>query len=147
VPAADNGAPESATPAVVDTSGFVDRNFRVTPVRDYDPIPDQTAFSWQLTGDGPADYILVRACRDAALVFAAGPSGPPVQPAPVADAATGITGLKWEPGTIGTYTVEYKAAVEAAELIVKNGSGTRRARAGNIPCANAPTAPGTGDDR
>ena len=138
VPAAAGPADESAIPAVVDTAGFVDRNFRVTPVRDYDPIPDQTAFSWQVTGDGPADYILVRACRDAPIVFAVGTTGPPVQAEPVADPATGVTGLKWQPGEVGTYTVEYKGAIGAAELVMKNGAGSRRIRAGTPPCANLP---------
>lgn len=146
-PAAAGPADESATPAVVDTAGFVDRNFRATPVRDYDPIPDQTTFSWQLTGDGPAEYILVAACRDVPVVFGAGPAGPPVQPEPVADSTTGVTGLKWQPGTLGTYTVEYKGAIAAAELVIKNGGGSRRVRAGTLPCGNIPTAPGTADGR
>ncbi len=135
-PAAAGPDDESATPAVVDTAGFVDRNFHVTPVRDYDPIPDQTAFSWQVTGDGPAEYILVRACREAPVVFGTGPAGPPVQPEPVADPATGLTGLKWQPGALGTYTAEYKGAIAAAELVLKNGAGSRRVRAGTLPCAN-----------
>ncbi len=136
VPAAEGPAEQSATPAVVDTAGFVDRNFEITGVRDYDPIPDQTAFSWEITGDGPAEYILVRACRDVPAVFAVGPAGPPVQPDPVADLATGVTGFKWQPGVVGTYTVEYKGAVAAAELVLKNGAGSRQVRAGNPPCAN-----------
>ncbi|HYH49610.1 MAG TPA: hypothetical protein VEG38_08685 [Acidimicrobiia bacterium] len=136
VPATAGPAGESATPAVVDTAGFVDRNFTVTPVRDYDPIPDQTAFSWQITGDGPADYILVVPCRDVPSVFAVGPTGPPAQSQPVADAATGLTGFKWQPGTLGTYTVEYEGPIAAAELILKNGAGSRRVRAGTMPCAN-----------
>jgi hypothetical protein len=136
VPAAEGPAEQSATPAVVDTAGFVDRNFDITGVRDYDPIPDQTAFSWEITGDGPAEYILVRACRDAPAVFAVGPAGPPGQPEPVADRPTGLTGFKWQPGVVGTYTVEYKGAVAAAELVLKNGAGSRRLRAGNAPCAN-----------
>ena len=135
-PAAAGPADESATGAVVDTTGFMDRNFEVTPIRDYDPIPDQTTFSWQLTGDGPAEYILVAPCRDAPLVFAAGPTGPPVQPEPVADPTIGMTGLKWQPGTLGTYSVEYKGPITAAELVMKNGDGSRRVRAGTLPCAN-----------
>lgn len=147
VPAAAGPPEESASPAVEDTPGFVDRNFRVTPVRDYDPIPEQTTFSWQLTGDGPAEYVLVRGCRDVPVVFAAGPAGPPIQPQPVADPATVVTGLKWQPGTPGTYTVEYKGAVEFAELVIRNGSGSRQIRAGTPPCANAAGSPGVGGGR
>lgn len=141
VPAAA-GADESATPAVEDSAGFVDRNFSVTPVRDYDPISDQTAFSWQVAGDGPAEYILVRSCRDVPVVFGVGPTGPPAQPEPVADPVTGVTGLKWEPGAVGTYTAEYKGAIAFAELVVKNGAGSRRARAGSPPCATGAGSPG-----
>ena len=130
------GPPEgSAIPAVEDTAGFMDRNFTVTPVRDYDPIPDETTFSWQVTGDAPAEYVMVRGCRDAPIVFAAGPAGPPVPLQPVADAATGVSGLKWPSGALGTYTVGYKGGMAAAELIVKNGAGSRRVRAGRLPCA------------
>lgn len=135
VPGAAGPPEESAIPAVEDTDGFVDRNFKVTPVRDYDPIPDETTFSWELTGDGPADYILVKACRDAPVAFAAGPAGPPAQPQPVADPATGVTGVKWQSGVLGTYTVGYKGGVAAAEIVVKNGAGSRRVRAGRLPCA------------
>jgi hypothetical protein len=135
VPSAAGPPEESAIPAREDTAGFLDRNFKVTPVRDYDPIPDETTFSWQLTGDGPAEYIMVRGCRDAPVVFAAGPAGPPVQPQPLSDPQTGVTGLKWPSGTLGTYTVGYKGAVPAAELVIKNGSGSRRVRAGTLPCA------------
>lgn len=137
VPTAAGPPEQSATPAVQDTAGFVDRNFEVIPVRDYDPIPGETAFSWRLTGDGPADYILIRVCRDVPLVFAVGPAGPPLQPEPVADADTGVSGLTWQPGTLGTYTVEYEGAVEFAELVVKNGRGMRRVRAGRLPCASS----------
>ena len=106
------GPPEgSATPAVEETAGFVDRNFKVTPVRDYDPIPDETTFSWEITGEGPAEYVLVRGCRDAPVVFAAGPAGPPVQLQSMADPATGVTGLKWQSGALGTYTVGYKGGM------------------------------------
>jgi hypothetical protein len=103
-------------------------------VRDYDPIPDQTAFSWNITGDGPADYVVP--CRSVPNVFAVGPGGPPAQSEPVADAETGLTGFKWQPGTLGTYTVEYKGALAAADLVVKNGAGSRRVRAGTLPCAD-----------
>jgi hypothetical protein len=120
---------------VEETAGFVDRNFKVTPVRDYDPIPDETTFSWQITGDGPAEYVLVQACRDAPVVFAAGPAGPPAQTQPVADSAIGATGVKWQSGGLGTYTVGYEGGVAAAELVVKNGTGSRRVRAGRLPCA------------
>lgn len=135
VPSAAGPPRASAVPAVEDTAGFMDRNFKVTPVRDYDPIPDETTFSWQLTGDGPAEYVLVRGCRDASLAFAAGPAGPPAQSQPVADPATGVTGLKWPSGALGTCTVGYKGGVAAAELVVKNGAGSRRVRAGRLPCA------------
>ena len=135
VPPAAGAPDQSATPAVDETPGFVDRDYKLTPVRDYDPIPDQTTFSWELSGVGPAEYVLVRACRDVPVVFGAGPAGPPTQPQPVADPATGVTGLKWQPGTLGTYTVEYKGAVAFAELVLKNGGGSRRVRAGTPPCA------------
>ena len=135
VPSAAGPPDASALPAVEDTVGFVDRNFKVTPVRDYDPIPDETAFSWELTGDGPAEFVLVQACRDAPVVFAAGPAGPPAQLQPLTDPATGATGVKWPAGVLGTYTVGYKGAVSAAELVVKNGAGSRRVRAGRLPCA------------
>lgn len=129
------GPPEgSAVPAVEDTEGFVDRNFKVTPVRDYDPIADETAFSWEVTGDGPAEYVLVQACRGAPVAFAAGPGGPPAQLEPVADPATGVMGVKWQSGVLGTYTVGYKGGVAAAELVIKNGAGSRRVRAGRLPC-------------
>ena len=136
VPAAGGPAEESAIPAVVDTAGFVDRNFEIVPVRDYDPVPDQTAFSWQITGDGPAEHVLVASCRKAPVVFAVGPDGPPAQSEPVTDPATGLTGFKWQSGALGHYTVEYKGAVAAAELVLKNGGGSRRVRAGTLPCAN-----------
>jgi hypothetical protein len=135
VPSVASPPDASATPAVEDSAGFVDRNFKVTPVRDYDPIPDETTFSWQLTGDGPAEYVLVRGCRDAPVVFTAGPAGPTALPQPVPDPATGVTGLKWPSGVLGTYTVGYKGGVAAAELVVKNGAGSRQVRAGRLPCA------------
>ena len=135
VPSAAGPLDASAVPAVEDTAGFTDRNFKVTPVRDYDPIPDETTFSWQLTGDGPAEYVLVRGCRDAPIVFAAGPGGPPAQSQPVTDPGTEVTGLRWPSGALGTYTVGYKGGVAAAELVIKNGAGSRRVRAGRLPCA------------
>jgi hypothetical protein len=135
VPSAAGPPDASALPAVEDTAGFVDRNFKVTPVRDYDPIPDETTFSWELTGGGPAEFVLVQACRDAPVVFAAGPASPPAQPEPLTDPATGAMGVKWPSGVLGTYTVGYKGAVSAAELVVKNGAGSRRVRAGRLPCA------------
>jgi hypothetical protein len=64
-PSAETGRGAGEAVAEIATVGtFADRGFSVAKTRDYDPVHDETAFSWQLHGDGPAEYVMVVPCRD-----------------------------------------------------------------------------------
>lgn len=119
-----------AAGAVDEGPGYQDRSYSVSGSRRFNAQADRTTFTFKVTGEGPAEYFLINACEaGAAFVRAFGPDDQqPVETAP--DEPTGHESLKFEPGTLGTYTVLYRHDIGGAELIIKNGDGHRHFHVG-----------------
>ncbi|MDQ3946297.1 MAG: hypothetical protein M3357_14315, partial [Actinomycetota bacterium] len=105
--------------------GYQDRNFSVSGSRRVNPDTNRTIVTFEVKGDGAAEYFLINACEPGTTVVRAfGPDDQqPVSDGP--DEATGHESLKFEPGTLGTYTVLYRGDVSGAEFVIKNGGGHR----------------------
>ncbi|MGH9223755.1 MAG: hypothetical protein ACRD2W_08195 [Acidimicrobiales bacterium] len=104
---------------------YKDRDFSVSGRRTYHFSSDRTTFRFEVTGKGPAEYFLINACTPGTTtVRAYGPDDQrPVSSGP--DQPTGHESQKFQPGTLGSYTVVYEDSVDGAEFIVKNGDGHR----------------------
>ncbi|MGH9282796.1 MAG: hypothetical protein ACRD0S_07650 [Acidimicrobiales bacterium] len=104
---------------------YHDRNYSVSGSRRVNAEASRTTVTFEVSGDAAAEYFLINACEPGTSVMRAfGPDDQqPVSDGP--DQATGHESLKFEPGTLGKYTVIYKGDVSGAEFIIKNGDGHR----------------------
>jgi hypothetical protein len=101
---------------------YQDRNFELSGSRN--PGSARTTFVFTVKGDGAAEYFLVSACQTGATFLRAfGPDDQQPVSEGADDPATGHYGVKFEPGTLGRYTVVYRDGVSGAEFIIKNGDG------------------------
>ncbi len=101
---------------------YQDRNFELSGSRN--PGSARTTFVFTVKGDGAAEYFLVSACQAGATFLRAfGPDDQQPVSEGADDPATGHYGVKFEPGTLGRYTVVYRDGVSGAEFIIKNGDG------------------------
>ncbi len=104
---------------------YHDRHYSVSGDRRLSSQSNRTTFTFEVAGDAAAEYFLVNACEPGTTVLRAfGPDDQqPVSDGP--DQGTGHESLKFEPGTLGTYTVIYRDDISGAEFIIKNGDGHR----------------------
>jgi hypothetical protein len=101
---------------------YQDRNFELSGSRN--PGSARTTFVFTVKGDGAGEYFLVSACQaGAAFLRAFGPDDQQPVSEGADDPASGHNGVKFEPGTLGRYTIVYRDGVSGAELIIKNGDG------------------------
>ncbi len=102
---------------------YQDRNYSVSGSRRFSSQANRTTFTFEVTGDGAAEYFLINACEPGtSVVRAFGPDDQqPVSDGP--DQSTGHESLKFEPGNLGTYIVIYRDDINGAEFIIKNGNG------------------------
>lgn len=113
--------------------------FTVTATREFDGSNTTFAFMISSQSGEWADHVMVATCPEGVEpVRAGGPDGPQPGTGNVMDGSAGAghhTGVKFQPGKLGTYAVTYPGAVESAQLIVKNGPGHKHFSYG-APCSD-----------
>jgi hypothetical protein len=105
-----------------DTSGYNDKVTSVEGSMTYDSAANQTTFVFKLSVSEQVSHVTITSCPEGnQIVSSAGPSGTKTETGK--DPSTNHTGVKFEPGKAGTYTVVFSGNVSGANFIVKNGSG------------------------
>lgn len=122
---------------------FQDKAYNVTVTRTYNATAKTTTFVYEFSGTATASHVVVVSCGSTPNVLSAnGPANAlPTNASPVYDPPTGATGMKWDPGVRGTYTVVYAGNLAEAEFIVKNGHGYKP----YLACGTAPALPPSAD--
>jgi hypothetical protein len=98
--------------------------------RTYDQGTNRTTFTFtlSLTGSEPVSHVLLMACPDVPIVSTSGPNGAakvegetPKEDPSIKDGAH--SGVKFQPGTAGTYTIVFTGNIAAAQFVIKDGNG------------------------
>jgi LPXTG-motif cell wall-anchored protein len=106
-----------------DLPKYQDKVDRIEGSRSYNAGTKQTTFVFNATFKEQVSHITVTTCPEntATVVSATGPSGTKTETGK--DPSINHTGVKFEPGKSGTYTVVFSGDVAGADFIVKNGDG------------------------
>jgi len=111
--------------------------FTVSATREFDRSNTTFSFTIGSRSGERADHVMMATCPEGVEpVRAGGPDGPQPGTGNVVDGSPGSgnhTGVKFQPGKLGTYTVTYPGNVESAQLVVKNGPGHKHFPYG-APC-------------
>jgi hypothetical protein len=124
---------------------YKDKSYWVSVTRTYDATTKQTTFIYVVTGTAPASHMVIVPCASSpTVVRAVGPGGAaPTNPQLFTDPPTGQTGVKFDPGPMGTYTVVFAGNIAEASFVIKNGNGYRT----YLDCgSHTPPAPTTDTD-
>jgi len=124
---------------------YKDKSYWVTVTRTYDAAKKQTTFTYVVTGTAPASHMVIVPCGSSpTVVSAVGPGNEkPTSPQLFTDPPTGQTGVKFDPGPMGTYTVTFAGNIAEASFVIKNGNGYKT----YLDCgAHVPPAPTTDTD-
>jgi hypothetical protein len=113
--------------------------FTVTATRQFDGSNTTFTFTLGSQSGERASHVVLATCPEGVEpVSAGGPDGQQPGSGNVVDGSAGAgghTGVKFDPGKLGTYTVTYPGNVESAQLIVKNGPGHKHFYYG-APCTD-----------
>lgn len=140
-------APANATDDLADYQGEAAKGVVVTPDRDYDEVTKQTTFTFELAlkqGETRVSHVLLISCPDIQIVRTSGPSengqitaGPT---APEEDGSIKHSGIKFDPGFKGVYTVVFAGNIAAADFVVKDGNGHKHYPSGADVCKPVTTS-------
>jgi hypothetical protein len=113
--------------------------FTVTATRNFDGSNTTFTFTLGSQNGERASHVVLATCPEGVEpISAGGPDGQQPGSGNVVDGSAGAgnhTGVKFDPGTLGTYTVTYPGNVQSAQLIVKNGPGHKHFYYG-APCTD-----------
>jgi hypothetical protein len=126
--------------------GAADNSFDVAGSVSFNSSANRTTTHFTFTGTKAPSDIRVLPCNTATVEDAQGPAG--TKSSPTGFGGTGQTGVKFQPGLFGAYTVAFTGHVFRVDVVIVSGHQHTVFGLGNSTCAPAPipvttTAPPT----